>query len=590
MNAKNYSYTIKLKFLIYNFAFICIVLLSSTHLALAIDDIDMSDMKWSISGPISNMNCVSIALMNSVGVPNLGWKTTSLCSKKDNGLVIKTKMTKAQSSCVEIFGTDAYNREGSAKNQWLCSDKVSLAGVKFSNTRPVTAGSNTAIYSSNKPGPVALKCIQLYSSFKSSLKYLCGPYNLDLGSGVIEKPIFDQATDVFSKKENILSRFRGKICKNEIIPSLSAQGYDCKTSWGKQLIGFPMTGKTVESWGPFAENLSNWYLAPSLIDGDGKESAGQYRYREGGSQAPGPVQSLWYPPSAAAFFVDPLTRDNEVTSIFLTSPEGETQYNSDGSIKGKSITGSMIFQNAPNFMVKPFSGCSDPRSDCHKKVRLSFGFKVNHAYMYPFGQNYEEGFAGSADDPFPDFPKKIRPSSQAGAVIAFRDPVAKSFFYFNVMAFNQGRKTHDKHSYLKFDLYSGKAMLQLFPGLPTEDGINYAQKQDGSSGTLYAATANFKHFEVTISDLQFRQLIQKVNGLIEKYNLQHPDAPKAVLSSQIENYEILNAGVGGEIFEPKENTGYCTSAYTKVSSGKSFNKCFVALGFSVRNFRVSYSP
>jgi len=559
--------------------------------------IDFKELSWHKSKDvyvsplrIKNGGCVNIPLWDyRTNKVMPGWDNTYLCTRSPSySLSLNIGSAIAGKQCQEIFNDT--NSKGLSKNPWICisprtNPHSSLRdlergelGFTFSHNGVMRPGSLKPVFNQQTQGlgvvkgsSYSIKCLNM-SAGENSTKYLCGSYTLQNG----EKPILDMRNDIFPINEKLSSRFTGKICTNETNPESIALGYDCSPYWGKTLYGTTHSGLDVSDWIAFSPlnlyNASPFY--PPLIDMPEVNSSSKsivqsaYRYRLG-SDAINSIGQPWYPPTAVAFAVDPLTRDKVLISRFINSNDGEEQSNNN-QVMGKALTNGTIMQNAPDFMVSPFASCSTADGvGCTAYFRVSMDIKINHAYMHPLVE-------------FSNSNGWERPSSQVTMTIALRDSVGSHrFIYFNTIILDQNRQNFDKETFFMFDGYSGAAMLQYLPGKPTRDNKNYATTVSGN--ILFKANSGYQHFDVTVNATQFAQMIKDANQLIIDDNLKN-GRTNPEISTDIRNFQVLNGGSGAEIFTPKDGAGYCNTKYTPAG------KCFVTLGLSFKNFLVSYKP
>jgi len=556
------------------------------RLTYAVEQTDMRDWNWSTTGTITGKSCTKISFDGK-----RGWLGTYLCTKKNHFLKVKMKNEiKDKDSCLEIYGVDADFPRGKATNPWLCSDlnqstSINLKDeVKFSSSGVITSGGRQSSLN-NWPSPLSLKCINIHADNTSSTMYLCGQYTVSvINGGGNEKPVLDQANDIFPIDENIKSRFYGAICDTNPTDNKCAVA-----STGRQRLAFPGKISPLHDWIPF-NNIA--YYSGSLEDPISlkRKFVGAYRFKRGGFNSFPSIKRPAFPPSAVAYYVDPITRNNGVTSLLLTSNNAELR--STGS--GTEFVASIPFANAPDSLPKPYANCSskDPIS-CKSKLRIMIDIKINQAYMYPYGENYLNGHSGSTKDPFPESPKLSRPSSIVGLMITLQDPSA-GYFNLGLSLFNQGR-SNESSTFVMFES-NGHPIVSLRPDQMKIDGVQIASQVPGTATTMFdlpSVDEGFKHFEITVTADQLTKIIAKMNEKIDFYNSRHSlSEQNKSFSTDISTYKILSAGITGEIFVPSDNTGYCTKDFTtyKTPSGgvASTNKCFVALAYSIKNFRLSY--
>lgn len=355
--------------------------------------------------------------------------------------------------------------------------------------------------------------------------------------------IFDQNNDDFGGVG-----FRTRLCGD--IPDANTWCGE-KARLGKDALGL-FRANTANPASPFIEDNSPKTFEAPYVDTAFGRRVDRYRFTRW-SDANTAIGLPSAPPTLISVYAAPDMRSN-VVSLFLNDNDGLTVGSS------RTITGNMNFQNAD--MVKPFANPNN-------KLRLRVDILPKWAFR------------------FPDVPIDLRtvarspgdfPSVQINTAIQFYDSVNGRNFYYNLINFDQNRITKE---IIMMDDYQGIPMVQVaLNPLPNgQVASQYAEiLPDNDGPSLTHVSHQYRRFSIQLSHGLFLKVLKDINATIAAKRLGKP------FSENPRDYQVVLAGTGGEIGHPIAGRGIC--GLREYAQGG--NECVTKLGFSVKNFRLSY--
>lgn len=349
--------------------------------------------------------------------------------------------------------------------------------------------------------------------------------------------IFDQNHDDFSSKD-IFPRLCGDIPK---------AGTYCAadTRLGKDALGL-FRANLARPASPWVQDNSLDRFDAPYVDTTFGQRVSRYRFKRGTEANPA-IQLPTAPPSLIAVYAAPDGKRNAV-SIFLNDNDGL-----DYGGGARSLTGNLNFQNAE--LTKPFPS---PRH----ALRLRVDVWPKWSFRYPNPPNDLRTIARNPGD---------FPSVQISSAILFRDSSTGRTFYYNLVNYDENRVTQET---VMMDTYEGIPIVQVALSRQPDGtlGSQYAKPLPDNGGpTLLRTSAGYQRFSVELTGALFGQVLQRINATTAAKRLGKP------LSEEPADYQVVNAGTGGEIGHPVAGRGVCSP-----------ERCVAKLGFSVKNFQLSY--